>query len=109
MTELMSPAQVELEMNRLYSELEPAVTELGIAGEAAAKTDIDADRALDRALLVSEGTVVERQARAREAAYEARLAAAVAKANERTAKANLGRIETQLDVLRSMSASFRKV
>ena len=96
-------------MDRLYNDLEMAVTEYGIAGETAAREDVAAEGAYDKQFLIAEGTVPEKQATARERSYEFRLTAAVAKAKERTAKANLSRIQTQLDVLRSMSASMRKV
>ena len=105
---MMDLGHVEIEMERLYNELELAVTELGIAGETAAREDIAAESAFDKVFLVSEGSIPEKQAKAREASYEFRLTAAVAKAKERTAKANLSRIETQLDALRSL-LSFLKV
>jgi hypothetical protein len=105
---LMDLGKVEIELNRLYNELETAVVELGIASETAAREDVAAQGAVDKVFLASEGSIPEKQAKAREAAYEFLLTAAVAKAKERTAKANLSRIETQLDALRSLM-SFLKV
>jgi len=104
----MNLQQVEVELNRLYEALETAVDDLGDAGQAAAALDVAADVALDSELLKAEGTVPEKQARARLFASEAILAAKVSAAKERAAKANLSRIQSQLDVLRSL-LSFMKV
>lgn len=109
---LMDLGQVEIEINRLYEELELAVSELGKAGATAASAEAKAELKYDRAFIALEGepgAVPMKQAKAREFSYSARLAANVAKSTERTARANVSRIGVQLDVLRTLMSSLRKV
>ena len=66
MTDLMTQQQIEIELNRIFEELDIATNEAGICSDAYDDADLAFKQAYDRALLDADGTSAEkREAQAR--------------------------------------------
>ena len=106
----MDIGSVDVELSRKYEQLETAQDDLAETSRNSVKLGMQAELALDKSLLTQgEGTVPEKQARARIATYEERLAAELAKAEERIAKSGLSVLDTQSRILQTFAANYRKV
>jgi hypothetical protein len=97
----LTPDQVISELRQIRSESAKGVEALYAAEVKFAELDRAADVAEAKALINAQGTVVDRQAVAKVATAEARLAADVAKAEWNRVKAKIRLLESQQMSLQS--------
>ena len=98
MSEILTPADVVAELNRLMAETQKGIQALFEAEVKVATLDAEYDRELSLATLDAAGTALDRQATARLACVDKKLALDIA-------KAELNRVKTKLRALDSASVA----
>lgn len=103
----MNPVTVEEEIRRLVDHLEDATVELAALAESAGVAEVTAKVAFAKAFLAKEGPVAAREHLATVATEQQLLARRVAEAKLMAQRELLTTIRTQIDALRTLSASMR--
>lgn len=103
----MTPDELRGEILKVRADLlrgPDAVRDLEVQAEQA---DLEADRQFDMALLSADGSVEEKKAKARMAAFDARQDAVIPRAAYNRAKAKVRQLETELMALQSVLKSVQ--
>lgn len=94
-TEIITPAQIVEEMNRLMGEMDKGVDALFNAERKLAEKEAEYDRQVSKAFLDNQGTVADRQAVAKLQSIEARFEADLARAEYNRIKQKVKNLSEQ--------------
>jgi hypothetical protein len=107
MTDLLTPNAVVSQLLQLGRELEKLTTDLDQIEKDAVNAREDYVLAKETAFLKAEGTQYIREAEAKVATHVERIAAELADANVRGARAHIASIKARIDIGRSAAAALR--
>lgn len=106
---MITPAEVEAELQRLMERLEEATVQMAAFGQEAGEAEVAHKVAFAQAFLRSDGPVATREQLAVVATAEPMLRRRIADAKLQAQRELLNTIRTQIDAVRTIAANIRSL